>query len=210
MDVTFLLYDGVTALDVVGPHEVLGRVPGVRTHLVSPRGGLVTTDLGMQLGETTSIDDAPIPAAVVVPGGPTTMTTDWGDRTFSWLLEAAAAGSWLCSVCTGSLALGAAGLLTGRRATTHWAAMGVLPSMGAAPSDDRVCVDGRLVTAAGVSAGIDMALALAALLTDDDTARMVQLCLEYDPQPPFDSGALHKATPATVDAALHALAATMS
>lgn len=210
MDITFLLHDRVTALDVVGPHEVLGRLPGVRTHLVSPHGGTVTTDLGMQLAETTAVGEAPIPAVVVVPGGPTTMTTDWGDRSFPWLREVAAAGAWVSSVCTGSLALGAAGLLSGRRATTHWAAMGVLPSMGAVPSDERVCIDGRLVTAAGVSAGIDMALRLAALLVDEDAARMVQLCLEYDPQPPFDGGALHKASPRTVDAALHALAATMS
>lgn len=208
--IAFLLYDEMTALDFVGPHEVLARLPGAEVLLVSPLGGTVRTDLGMLVAGTIPVADAPVPDVVIIPGGPNTMNTSWGPHAFDWLRAVAAAGGWTCSVCTGALALGAAGLLKGRRATTHWALTGVLPSMGAVTVDDRVCFDGRVVTAAGVSAGIDMALALAAVLADDATAEALQLCLEYDPQPPFDAGSLRKASASTVDTALRLLTGTMS
>ncbi|HVM08463.1 MAG TPA: DJ-1/PfpI family protein [Acidimicrobiales bacterium] len=208
--IAFLLYDGMTALDFVGPHEVLARLPGATAVLASPRGGTIRTDLGLLVGPTMAVSEVGVPDVVIVPGGPETLSIEWDRATLDWLRRTASGGGRTCSVCTGAFVLGAAGLLRGRRATTHWALTGALPSFGATVAPDRVCIDGNVITAAGVSAGIDMALVLAAHLTDEATAEALQLCVEYDPQPPFASGGLDTASDATVRTALEILTGTTS
>ncbi len=195
MRIAFFLYEGLTTLDIIGPHDVLSRLPGVEAISVSVDGGPVTADTGV-LGLTAGWAMADVDRAdvLVVPGGlEGTFAAAADDRILDWVRHIAAGAQWVTSVCTGALILGAAGLLDGRRATTHWAAIDLLATYGATPVQERVVVDGPVVTAAGVSAGIDMALTLSATLTDDDTARSVQLGIEYDPAPPFDCGSVGKA-----------------
>jgi transcriptional regulator GlxA family with amidase domain len=146
-----------------------------------------------------SIEDARNPDIVLVPGGPGEVAARAGEHVLEWLRATHETTTWTTSVCSGSLILAAAGLLDGKRATSHWLALGELGRMGAEPVSERVVWDGKIVTAAGVSAGIDMALALAAEVAGEDIAHAIQLGIEYDPQPPFDSGAPHKAPPAIVE-----------
>ncbi|MEO0321906.1 MAG: DJ-1/PfpI family protein [Myxococcota bacterium] len=199
MKIAFLLFDDLTALDVIGPYEVLARLPGAEARFLSPDGKPVKTDDGL-LGLTPagSIRDAPELDVLVVPGG-------WGTRALALSDEHAALRQWVrhiaegaqvvASVCTGSFVLGAAGLLEGKRATTHWNWLEGLRKWGAEPVKERVVDEGSVVTAAGVSAGIDMALTLAARLTAPMVAQAIQLGIEYDPAPPFDAGSPDKAPP---------------
>jgi putative intracellular protease/amidase len=202
MNTAILLYDGFTALDAIGPYEVLARLPGGRVTFVAAEQGPVRTDNGMlTLVAERSFAEMPAPEIVLVPGGPGEVATRAGGPALDWLRAAHETSTWTTSVCTGSLILAAAGLLDGKRATGHWLAMEKLSELGAEAISERVVFDGKIVTGAGVSAGIDMALALAAEIAGERVAQAIQLGIEYDPQPPFDAGAPHKA-PAEVVALL--------
>jgi transcriptional regulator GlxA family with amidase domain len=194
MDIAILLYPRLTALDAIGPYEVLSRLPGASLEFVATERGPVRTDNGMlTLVAEHSLDDMPHPDIVLVPGGPGEVAARAGRPVLDWLRAVDETSSWTTSVCTGSLILAAAGLLDGRRATSHWLALEQLRRLGAVPVRERVVFDGKMVTAAGVSAGIDMALALAAAVAGETVAQAIQLGIEYDPRPPFDAGSPEKA-----------------
>ncbi len=194
MQIAVLLYDRLTALDAIGPYEVLSRLPGASLTFVAREAGPVHTDNGMlTLLAERSIAEVQRPDIVLVPGGPGEVAVRAGETVLEWLRQADATSTWTTSVCTGSLILASAGLLAGRRATSHWLALEQLRALGAEPVAERVVFDGKIVTAAGVSAGIDMALALAAVIAGDAVAQAIQLGIEYDPQAPFDAGSPLKA-----------------
>ncbi|WP_339153838.1 DJ-1/PfpI family protein [Actinomadura luteofluorescens] len=188
------LYDRFTALDVIGPYQMLALTPGVRVVFAAERPGPVLDDCRTLRLTAVGLDEAPHPDVVVVPGGPGTVHVLDGALP-AWLREVHPATRWTTSVCSGSLVLGAAGLIDGLRATTHYRHLDKLPLFGAVPAEERVVVerDARIVTAAGVSSGIDMALRLVEFLTDTRTAQAVQLWTEYDPRPPFDAGSPSRA-----------------
>ncbi len=192
-EIAFLLYEDMTALDAVGPYEVLARLPGADVKFVASTPGPTRTDVGLVLVADSRLEDVPSPDIVVVPGGPGTMKAIGDAAAVEWLRQARESSKWTTSVCTGSLLLGAAGILEGKRATSHWILRDMLREFGAEPVAERVVVEGNVITAAGVSAGIDMALKLAAMEAGEDEARALQLVIEYDPDPPFDSGSLEKA-----------------
>lgn len=194
MQIAIVLFDRFTALDAVGPYETLGRLPDAETVFVAERTGPVRTDTGsLALTADRTLDEVTAPDVVVVPGGPGQSPQMENTALLDWLRTADAASTWTTSVCTGSLLLAAAGLLKGRRATSHWLALDHLRPFGAEPTGERVVTDGKYVTAAGVSAGIDMGLTLLGRIAGDDHARMVQLVTEYDPQPPYEAGSPLKA-----------------
>jgi transcriptional regulator GlxA family with amidase domain len=193
MDIAIPLYDRFTALDAVGPYEVLWRVPGARVRWIGAEARPYATDRGLQLVAEATFGDVPAPDVVVVPGGTGTRDALRDERLVEWIRAADATSTWTTSVCTGALLLGAAGILDGLRATTHWAYMDDLARYGAEATSDRVVRQGKVITSAGVSSGIDMALALAAQIAGDDVAQAIQLRIEYDPMPPFDTGSTAKA-----------------
>jgi len=196
MQVAILVFDGITVLDAVGPYEVLGWLPEADVRLVGIEMGPVRSGQGtLALCADYTLGDVPAPDVVLVPGGPGEETLRRDAEVLAWLRDAHATSRWTTSVCTGACTLAAAGLLDGVEATTHWSSMETLRMLGATPVERRWARSGRIVTAAGVSAGIDMALHLLALEAGDDVARAAQLILEYDPQPPFDSGSPAKAPP---------------
>jgi transcriptional regulator GlxA family with amidase domain len=200
MDIAIVTYDRLTALDAIGPYEVLSRLPGATVTFVGTEPGPVRTDNGMlTIVAERALAELPAPDIVLVPGGPGEVAARAGAETLDWLRQAHETSEWTTSVCTGALVLAAAGLLDGRRATTHWLAFDELSRLGAVPVHERVVFDGKLVTAAGVSAGIDMALALAARIAGETVAQAIQLGIEYDPQPPFDAGAESKAPAEVVE-----------
>jgi transcriptional regulator GlxA family with amidase domain len=195
MDIAILLFDRLTGLDAVGPYEVLSRIPDVNLTFVATEAGPKRTDTkALALVADATLADVPHPDILVVPGGPGQNDAEKDEAVLDWLRTAHETTTWTTSVCTGSLVLGAAGLLDGKRATTYWLAIDELARHGATPvADERVVFDGKIVTAAGVSSGIDMALTLAREIGGDDLSRLLQLGIEYDPQPPFDSGSEAKA-----------------
>jgi transcriptional regulator GlxA family with amidase domain len=193
MEIAIPLYDRFTALDAVGPYEVLWRVPGARVRWVGAEARPYATDRGLQLVAEATFDDVPAPDVIVVPGGTGTRDALGDERLVGWIRAADATSTWTTSVCTGALLLGAAGVLEGLRATTHWAFMDDLARYGAEATSNRVVRQGKVITSAGVSSGIDMALTLAAEIAGEDVARAIQLRIEYDPEPPFDSGSVAKA-----------------
>ena len=194
MNIAVLLYDGVTALDAIGPYEVLHRIPGVQIVFVGERAGEIVTDSNsLRLVATRSISETQAPDILVVPGGPGTRDLRKLEPLISWIRDVHERTQWTTSVCTGALLLGAAGVLDGVEATTHWAALESLRQFGACPVSQRFVCAGNIVTAAGVSAGIDMALWLAGEIAGAKAAQQIQLAIEYDPQPPFDSGSPEKA-----------------
>jgi len=195
------LFDSFTALDAIGPYEVLQRVPGIDVVFVGHETGEVRSDNRM-LGITRDavFEDVPSPDVLVFPGGFGTRALEHDERVLDWVRSVHATSRWTTSVCTGALVLAAAGLLTGRTATTHWATYAELERYGVTAVADRVVehLDDRLLTAAGVSSGIDMALRLTELLVDRTAAEAAQLMIEYDPTPPVDSGSVAKASDATM------------
>lgn len=193
MRIAVPIFEGVTALDAVGPYEVLQRLPEAGVVFVGHRLGEVRTDNGF-LGLTVDrrFGQLPDPEIVLVPGGIGTRALVKDDAILDWIRTAHQTSLLTTSVCTGSLLLAAAGIMAGLRATTHFSARHLLAKYGAIPVEDRVVEEGKIITAAGVSSGIDMALMIAERLTDETTAKALQLMIEYDPQPPHDAGALHK------------------
>lgn len=200
LTVAIALFPHCTALDAVGPYEVLSRLPGATVYMVGERTGPVRTDTGMLgLHVDATYDEVPAPDIVVVPGGFGQNDHRAGSDLHAWLEEADRHSTWTTAACTGSVILASAGLLTGRRATTHWLAYDELAAFGAVPTSERVVFDGKYVTAAGVSAGIDMALTLAARVAGEEMAQTIQLGIEYDPAPPYDAGSPGKAPRAAVE-----------
>lgn len=194
MDIAIPIFDAITALDAIGPYEVLSRLPGARVRFVAMEAGPYKTDnRQLTLMADEPISAVPKPEILMVPGGFGTRALLTPNPLLDWIRQAHETTTWTTSVCTGSLLLGAAGILRGLRATTHWAAMDQLKTFGAEPSMQRVIVQGKVVTAAGVSSGIDMALHLAAKIAGEDIAQSIQLGIEYDPEPPFSSGHPKKA-----------------
>lgn len=198
MDIVILAFDGITALDAVGPYEVLSRLPGANVRWVGKEAGVVKTDNGMlSLVTEASIDDVPQADLLLVPGGYGTRALEKDEAVLAWVRAVHETTTWTTSVCTGSIVLAAAGLLDGKEATTHWSMLDHLGGYGAKPVSRRVVEEGKIVMAAGVSAGIDMALTLTARAFGEDLARAIQLGIEYDPQPPFEGGSVEK-TPAPI------------
>ncbi|MGW6926812.1 DJ-1/PfpI family protein [Streptomyces sp. NPDC054950] len=194
MQIAVVVYDRFTALDVVGPYEMLSRAPGAEIVFVAEERGPVRTETGfLAVTADRALSEVPAPDIVIVSGGPGQSALMEHEPLLDWLRTADATSTWTTSVCSGSLLLAAAGLLEGRRATSHWLALDRLAEFGVEPTGERVVFDGKYVTAAGVSSGIDMGLALLGRIAGDDHARSVQLGTEYDPQPPYDAGAPHKA-----------------
>jgi transcriptional regulator GlxA family with amidase domain len=189
MNIAIPIFDELTALDAVGPYEVLSRLPGARVHFVAKEPGPKRTETKMlALSADLSLDELPGPEIVVVPGGFGTRALARDEAMLGWLRRAHETSTWTTSVCTGALLLGAAGILEGLEATTHWLSLESLRDYGAVPVSRRVVEQGKVITAAGVSAGIDMALRLAAHVAGEATARAIQLGIEYDPDPPFAGG----------------------
>ena len=199
MQVAVVLYPRFTALDMVGPYEVLGFLPGAEIVLVAAEAGPVVDELGHLAFTAAGLDEVPSPDVVVVPGGPGQVDQMADGPLHEWLRAVDRTSAWTTSVCTGSLILAAAGLLAGRRATTHWLALDQLAAFDVTPMSERVVVDGHYVTAAGVSAGIDMSLTLAGRLAGDHAAQVRQLSIEYAPAPPYDAGSPDTAPAAVVD-----------
>lgn len=194
MRIAILLYEKLTALDAIGPYEVLRSVPGWEVQFVGSAKGGVRTDSGaLGLSVDFTIDDVLDPDIVLVPGGEGSEQAMEDEAVLSWLRAVDERTKWTTSVCTGSLVLGAAGLLDGKRATSHWLFLERLGELGADPVGGRFVEDGKIVTAAGVSAGIDMALHLVGREAGPEVAQAIQLGIEYDPQPPFDAGSPEKA-----------------
>ena len=194
MKIAILTFDRLTALDAIGPYEVLSRLPGGELEFVAPESGVKRTDTGrLGIEATRSIDELTDPDIVLVPGGEGNRPLLTDERVLDWLRAAHEGSTWTTSVCTGALLLGAAGILEGKRATTHWVYLDQLREYGAEPMRERFVEDGKVVTAAGVSAGIDMALHLVTRIAGDDVAQAIQLGIEYDPAPPHDAGSPAKA-----------------
>lgn len=199
MKIAILLYEGVTPLDAVGPYDVLAGLPGSEVTLVAEKRGEVRTERGfLALVADRSIDELTSADVLVVPGSPRERVVLEAPRVLEWVRAMHATTKFTTSVCTGSIILGAAGVLRGLKATSHWMRVDDLAAYGATPVRARFVEDGKVITAAGVSAGIDMALHLASRLTSESVAKAIQLGLEYDPQPPFDCGSPDKAPPELV------------
>ena len=187
--IAILLFEGFDVMDAAGPYEVLRWLPNAQVSFVAKqRGPVISEGHGVSLVADTALAELPHPDVLVVPGGSGELPARDDAQICDWLRGAANAGAFVASVCTGALLLGAAGLLRGKRATTYWMALDELPKFGATPVRERYVFDGKLVTSAGVSAGIDMALALAAALRGKEVAQAIQLGIEYAPAPPFDTG----------------------
>lgn len=200
MDIAIPIYDRITALDAVGPYDVLSRVPGATVTFAAAEPGPKRTENGMlALVADRALEELPDPGVIVVPGGFGSRALLDDEQLLGWLRRAHEGSRYTTSVCTGALLLGAAGILEGLEATTHWMELETLARFGARPRSRRVIEQGKVITAAGVSSGIDMALLLAARLAGEDLAEAIQLAIEYDPEPPFDSGSTAKARPQTVE-----------
>jgi transcriptional regulator GlxA family with amidase domain len=210
MKFTFVLYDEMTALDLIGPYQVLSMIPGAEVRTAATKAGPRKTDSGLLITADHALSSIAESDIIVVPGTSKPDVPMADPALVAWLAEAGPRAKWLTSVCTGSLVLGAAGLLKGRRATTHWMALSMLANFGADPVQERVVFDEHLVTAAGVSAGIDMALSLVTRIYGAEMAQVLQLAIEYDPEPPHQTGSPRTAPQAIVDKALAALTAAMN
>ena len=200
MNIAILLYDGMTALDAMGPYEVLAAMPDAEINFVAKKAGIITTDNGIPLlNAEKTLADVPAPDMFLIPGGPDVSHVAADEEVLAWIRKAHETTKWSTSVCTGALILGAAGVLEGLEATTHWMMHDQLRELGATPTLQRVIQQGKVFTAAGVSSGIDMALTLAAVEYGDDVAQEIQLIIEYDPEPPFNAGSPLKAPESVVN-----------
>jgi transcriptional regulator GlxA family with amidase domain len=200
MKIAILIFDKLTALDAIGPYEVLSRLPGAELRFVAAERGMKRTDTDMLgISADRALYEFADPDVLLVPGGEGNRPLLDDDEVLEWIRAAHEGARWTTSVCTGALVLGAAGILAGKRATTHWAYLDHLRALGAVAVRERVVEDGKLITAAGVSAGIDMALTLAAHLAGAEVAQAIQLGIEYDPEPPFDAGTPEAAGPDLVE-----------
>jgi putative intracellular protease/amidase len=212
MEITFAVFPGFTALDLIGPYEVVARLPGTSVQFAAAESGPVADSRGViEVPAARSFAEVSRPEVVVVPGGAITrrMVRD-GHPLIDWLREVHPHTRFTTSVCTGSLLLGAAGVLDGLEATSYWVAREQLADFGATPLDERVVERGRVITGAGVSSGIDMALLLVARLAGEEAAQIIQLAIEYDPAPPFDAGSPATASPAIVAAVRARVAANLA
>ena len=197
MQFAFGLYPGFTSLDVIGPYQVISNIPGAEVVFCAARRGLLPDEHGLlNIDIAYTFRDVEEPAVIVIPGAPHTRSlARTSDPIIDWIRNVHTTTTFTTSVCTGALLLGAAGILDGLQATTHWDSYDELSYYGAEPTETRVVQQGKVITAAGVSSGIDMAFTLTAKLCGDEVAKAIQLGVEYDPHPPFDSGAPSKATP---------------
>jgi transcriptional regulator GlxA family with amidase domain len=197
--IAIVVYPGFTALDFIGPYEVLRNLPDAEVRFVWHEPGPIAADSGVLLvGATHSFDETPSPDILLVPGGVTTFEHARDEKLLDWVRRAHHSATWTASVCSGAVILAAAGLLEGKRATSHWMVVPMLKTFGVTPvGDERIVHEGDIVTCAGVSAGIDLAIWLAGEIVGEGRAKAIQLAIEYDPQPPFDSGHLSKASAAT-------------
>jgi transcriptional regulator GlxA family with amidase domain len=211
MQVAYLLYDRFTALDIIGPHDVFNSVPGNESIFVAEERGPVRNESDtLSMVADATLEEIPSPDIVVVPGGFGNRMLLEHEPLHEWIRGVHETSTWTTSVCTGSLLLAAAGLLDGAPATTHWLARDVLAELGAEPVPDRIVEHGKIVTAAGVSSGIDMALHLVTNINGPEVAQAVKLGIEYDPQPPHDAGSPEKASPEIVELVTAAFAAQES
>jgi transcriptional regulator GlxA family with amidase domain len=206
MEIAILLYDRFTALDAVGPFQVLALLPGAKVKWVATEARLIRSDSRLGMMADVALDDVTRPDVVMVPGGIDVRPVMKDERVLAWLRDVHTTTTWTTSVCTGSLILGAAGILRGLRATTHWSALDALRDLGGTPVRERVVRDGKVVTGAGVSAGIDMALRLAETIAGPEVAQAIQLVIEYDPDPPYACGSPATAPAAVLDRARRILA----
>jgi len=193
-----LVFPDLTQLDLTGPYEVLSRAPGTRVVLVGTRPGPIRSEFGLTLGTDCTLDEAPPLDLLLVPGGVGVNALLSDDPVLDFLARRGASAAWVTSVCTGALVLGAAGLLRGYRATTHWLSLDLLAELGATPVDARVVRDRNRITGGGVTAGLDFALALVAELHGREAAERIQLMIEYDPAPPLQAGSPRTASGALV------------
>ncbi len=193
MEIAVLIFDNVNALDIVGPCEIFSKIPDTSIKYVAKESGPKETDAQVKLIAEYALSGISKPDILLVPGGQgiKSMTND--KETIDWINDCHNTTKWTVSVCTGALLLGAAGILKGLKATTHWVRLPCMEDFGAKPQRQRVVIDGKVVTCAGVSAGIDMALTLTSLIAGQTTAKAIQLAIEYDPAPPFDVGSYDKA-----------------
>jgi len=198
MKIAYVLYEDFTALDLIGPYEVISAWPDVELHWVATSSGPISSDRGMRVLPTVTPAGIPDPDVVVIPGSSDPLGPLKDEALLQWVRDVAPGAQWLASACTGSGVYGAAGVLKGRRATTHWGFRENLKAMGVDVVAERVVFDGRFVTGAGVSAGIDMALALTARVHGEELAKAIQLAIEYDPQPPFAEGSPDTASASTL------------
>ena len=188
LNIGFLLFPNLTQLDLTGPYEVLAKIPGATTHLIWKDRNPVQSEAGLSILPTRTFDACPDLDVICIPGGPGQSDMMADDQVLDFVRQQGTGAQYVTAVCTGALVLGAAGLLDGYKATTHWASMPLLELFGATAVDQRVVVDGNRITGGGVTAGIDFGLTLAAILAGDDFAQGLQLMLEYNPAPPFKSG----------------------
>ncbi|MEZ5961924.1 MAG: DJ-1/PfpI family protein [Hyphomonadaceae bacterium] len=198
--IVFILYPRLTQLDFTGPYEVLARVPDTEVIIASKDGGALKTEMGLTFADLTKLSDVVSADMIMIPGGPGQTEAMQDPAFMEQVKRLGASATYLTAVCTGSLILAAAGLLTGKRAGSHWAYRELLPMFGAIPDDGRVVRDGNAITGGGVTAGIDIALSIAAEIASEDVAKMIQLAIEYAPAPPFNSGRPEIAEAKTVEA----------
>nr|WP_315470460.1 DJ-1/PfpI family protein [uncultured Sphingorhabdus sp.] len=198
MNIVFVLFDNVTQLDFTGPLQFLSRLPGAKVHVVSKDGAAVKTDCGFSILPRSGFGQCPQADVLCVPGGHGVRDAIADQVIVDFVRQQANGADYITSVCTGAFILGAAGLLQGKKATCHWAYTQLLPLFGAMHQPARVVNDGNVITAGGVTSGIDFALELIAAISGEDIARTIQLALEYDPAPPFGGGSLAHSKEETV------------
>jgi cyclohexyl-isocyanide hydratase len=199
IQIGLLIFPKITQLDMTGPYEAFARIPGVKVHLIWKRIEPITSDVGMPLLPTMTLRECPPLEVICIPGGPGQVDLMDDEEIIAFVRRQGLQARYVTSVCTGALVLGAAGLLDGYNATTHWASIDNLAHFGATPVNTRVCVDRNRITGGGITAGLDFGLYLASVLADRETAERIQLFLEYTPEPPFTSGSPATASKAVVE-----------